>query len=135
LGRKNSDDFKPFLRIRKNKVLAALQWLVSHNYHYEDVNINHSLLSSWAEDFIPPQISANISYMNDSDHSEREGYVVNLEKEILENDFQAATDDTSDDNSPTTHCSNDVSKHTTETPARRGVRRVRTKTIIALPMA
>jgi hypothetical protein len=44
-----ADDLKPFWEIRKEKVLAALQWLVAHNCHYRDLRINHSLLSSWPD--------------------------------------------------------------------------------------
>jgi hypothetical protein len=73
------DDLKPFLEIRKQHVLAALQWLVAHNRYYHDLEINHSLLSSWPAEFIPEQISANITYVDVSDHTEREGYVANLE--------------------------------------------------------
>jgi hypothetical protein len=39
-------DFSPFLTIRKNKVLSALQWLVRNNHYYHDLIINYSLLSS-----------------------------------------------------------------------------------------
>lgn len=79
---------KPFLQIRKNQVLVALLWLVAPNRHYHDLTINHSLLSSWPAEFIPEQISANIDV---SDHTEREGYVANLETGNL----QATSDEIS----------------------------------------
>ena len=94
----SSDDLKPFLEIRKQRVLAALQWLVAHNRYYHNLEINHSLLSSWPAEFIPEQISANISYIDVSDHTEREGYVANLETGNFENDLQATSDETCPDN-------------------------------------
>jgi hypothetical protein len=39
-------DFRPVLRVRKNKVLAALRFLVLHNELYRDLRINHLLLDS-----------------------------------------------------------------------------------------
>jgi hypothetical protein len=86
---------KPFLKIRKHRVLAALLWLVAHNRHYHDLTINHSLLSSWPAEFIPDQISANIET---SDHTEREGYVANLETGNFENDLQATASESFADN-------------------------------------
>ncbi|KAN0069377.1 hypothetical protein V8E54_012392 [Elaphomyces granulatus] len=83
------DDLKPFLKIRKHRVLAALLWLVAHNRHYHDLTINHSLLSSWPTEFIPEQISAHMTHIEISDHTEREGYVANLETGNFENDLQA----------------------------------------------
>jgi hypothetical protein len=62
---------------------------------YCDSQVNHSLLSSWPPDFIPSQISASISYVDGSDHSELEGWVADLEDDNFENDFQAAVDNTS----------------------------------------
>ena len=92
------EDLKPFLEIRKQQVLAALQWLVDHNRYYHDLKINHSLLSSWPAEFIPDQISTNITYIDVSDHTEREGYVANLETGNYENDLQATSDETTPDN-------------------------------------
>jgi hypothetical protein len=92
------DDLKPFLKIRKHQVLAALLWLVTHNRYYHDLTINHSLLSSWPAEFIPEQISANITYIEVSDHTEREGYVANLETGNFENDLQATTSEIFPDN-------------------------------------
>ena len=93
-----SEDLKPFLQIRKNKVLCALQWLVSNNCHYRDLMVNYPLLASWPEDFIPSQISINVSHLDVPDHSEREGYVANLESDNFENDLQAVSDEVSDSN-------------------------------------
>ena len=48
------------------------------------------MIDSWDNDFIPPEIVANIIYITDSDHREREGYTVWLQAGNHENDFQAA---------------------------------------------
>ncbi|PVH68338.1 hypothetical protein DL98DRAFT_380514, partial [Cadophora sp. DSE1049] len=42
-------DLKPFLQVRKDKVLAALQYLVRHNHLYHDLTINHAMIDSWSE--------------------------------------------------------------------------------------
>jgi hypothetical protein len=94
----SSDDLKPFLKIRKRQVLAALLWLVGHNRYYHDLRINYSLLSSWPVEFVPEQISANITYIDVSDYSEREGYVANLETGNFENDLQATASEIFTDN-------------------------------------
>jgi uncharacterized protein DUF6570 len=71
-------DLKPFLQVRKEKVLSALQYLVQHNHLYHDLTINHDMIDSWDSDFIPPKIEANIIHITDSDHREREGYYIPL---------------------------------------------------------
>ena len=85
-------DLKPVLRVRKNKVLAALLFLVRHNDLYRQVQINYPLTDGWAEDFIPSEISDNITYIANSDHHEREGYTASLQPGNNENDFAAAQD-------------------------------------------
>ncbi|CZR62113.1 uncharacterized protein PAC_12010 [Phialocephala subalpina] len=67
-------DLRPFLQVRKDKVLAALQYLVGHNHLYRDLTINHAMMGGWNEDFIPSEIRDNIICLGDSDHHEREGY-------------------------------------------------------------
>jgi hypothetical protein len=64
-------DLKPFLQVRKDKVLAALQYLVQHNHLYRDLTINYSMIDSWSKDFIPPEIRDNIICLGSSDHHER----------------------------------------------------------------
>jgi hypothetical protein len=81
------DDLNPFFNIRKHQVLAALLWLVALNRHYHDL-----ILSFWPTEFIPGQISAI------SDHTEREGYVANLETGNFKNDLQATASGTFADN-------------------------------------
>ena len=60
------------------RVLAVLRWLISHNCHYRDLLFEDSLLSSWPDEFVPPEISMNIG----SNHMER----ANLDTDNREND-------------------------------------------------
>ena len=83
-------DLKPFLQVRKDKVLAALQYLVEHNHLYHDLSINHTTIEGWSDDFIPPEIADNITCLDNADHHEREGYTVSLQSGNYENDFHAA---------------------------------------------
>ena len=93
-----TDDLKPFLVVRKAKVLAALQYLVQHNPLYKSLTINHPLLNTWNDEFIPPEIQRDIISVHEMDHYEREGYIVNLEAGNSENDLQVAQDSGSLDN-------------------------------------
>jgi hypothetical protein len=86
-------DLKPFLCVRKNKVLMALRYLVQHNHLYRDIKINYAMTDSWADEFIPPEIAENITCIGNSDHHEREGYTVSLESGNYENDLQAAQEE------------------------------------------
>src|SRR5271163_2880415 len=85
-------DLKPFLQVRKDKVLAALQYLVQHNHLYHDLAINYTMIDSWADNFIPPEITENITCLGKPDHHEREGYTVSLRSGNYENDLHAAQD-------------------------------------------
>ena len=88
-------DLKPFLQVRKDKVLTALNYLVQHNPLnplYHDLAINYAMVDSWPEDFIPPEIADNITCLTTPDHHEREGYTVNLQHGNYENDLHAAQD-------------------------------------------
>ncbi|KAH7305354.1 hypothetical protein BKA65DRAFT_365141, partial [Rhexocercosporidium sp. MPI-PUGE-AT-0058] len=89
-------DLKPFLQVGKDRVLAALQYLVRHNHLYRDLTINHTMIDDWSGDFIPPEIRDNIICLGSSDHHEREGYTVGLQTGNCENDLQAAQDDVLD---------------------------------------
>lgn len=88
----SDDDLQPFLLVRKNKVLAALQYLVQYNPLYQDVTINYSAVHEWPEDFIPSDLRQEIVCLTASDHHERAGYTVNLQDHNYENDWQAAED-------------------------------------------
>ena len=85
-------DLKQFLQVRKDKVLAALEYLVQHNYLYHDLAINHAMMDTWSVEFIPPEIRDNIVCLGSSDHHEREGYTVSLQTDNYENDLHAAQD-------------------------------------------
>ena len=85
-------ELKHFLQVRKDKVLSALQYLVQNNPLYKDVSINHNMMESWDNDFVPPEIADNVIHATHSDHHEREGYTVGLQAGNLENDLQAAQD-------------------------------------------
>jgi len=39
-------ELKPFLQVRKDKVLAALRYLIQHNHLYYDLGINHEMINS-----------------------------------------------------------------------------------------
>lgn len=54
-------DLRPFLLVRKHRVMAALQYLVDHNPLYRDVLIDHSAVDGWADDFVPPELSTTLS--------------------------------------------------------------------------
>jgi hypothetical protein len=97
-------DLKPFLQVRKDKVLTALQYLVQYNHLYRDITINYGMTDNWDDDFIPSEIQDNIIYLGKSDHHEREGYTVSLQAGNYENDLHAAQDEVShlddDDHGP-----------------------------------
>jgi hypothetical protein len=95
-------DLKPFLRVRKDKVLSALHYLVQHNHLYHDITINHTMIEGWPDEFIPPEITDNITHLENPDHHEREGYTVSLQTGNYENDFHAAQDEAflANDNDP-----------------------------------
>lgn len=85
-------DLRPFLLVRKHKVLAALQYLVQNNKVYQDVDINHSMIDDWTDDFIPPELRDNLICLDEPDSGEREGYTLSLRTGNYENDLQAAQD-------------------------------------------
>ena len=86
-------DLKPFLQVRKDKVLTALHYLVQHNHLYHHLTINHTVIENWPHDFIPHEITDNIICLTNLDHHEREGYTVSLETGNYENDLQVAQDE------------------------------------------
>ena len=94
LGKKpaSDTDLSPFLLVRKHRVLAALQYLVQHNQVYQNLTINHQMLDSWTDEFIPPELQENDICVDEPDSHEREGYSIQLDRGNYENDFQAAQD-------------------------------------------
>ncbi len=63
-----NQDLKPFLSVRKDKVLMALHYLAQHNHLYRDIAINYAMIEDWSEEFIPTEIADNITYLEDPDH-------------------------------------------------------------------
>jgi hypothetical protein len=59
------------------------------------ITINHTMIGGWSDEFIPPEITENITHLEDPDHHEREGYTVNLLSGNYENDLHAAQDEAS----------------------------------------
>jgi len=87
------ENLKPFLCVRKDKVLLALHYLVQHNQLYHDITINYPMIEDWPAEFIPPEVANNIIHIEKNDHHEREGYTVSLQTGNYENDFDAAQDE------------------------------------------
>ena len=93
-------ELKPFLSIRKHNVFSALQYLVQHNPLYRDVTIDHSTINDWPDEFIPSDLQQQIICVSEADHHERAGYTVDLQDDNYENDWQAAEDIPSSENTP-----------------------------------
>jgi hypothetical protein len=85
-------DLRPFLVVTKNRVLAALRYLIQHNPLYQDVAISHSTLENWPDDFVPSALQQDIICLDETDLDERAGYSVDLRGGNYENDWQAAND-------------------------------------------
>lgn len=85
-------DLSPFLLVRRHRVLTALQYLTRHNHVYHNVTVNHQMIDTWDDDFIPAELQENIISVDLPDSLEREGYSVHLDAGNHENDFQAAQD-------------------------------------------
>jgi len=58
------------------------------------------MLHTWPDEFIPPEIENNVTHISDSDHHEREGYTVHLQRGNDENDLAAAQSITIQDADP-----------------------------------
>jgi hypothetical protein len=94
LGKKPASytDLSPFLLVRKHRVLAALQYLLQHNRVYQNLTINHQMLDTWTDEFIPPELQENVICFGEPDDHEREGYSIELDSGNYENDFHVAQD-------------------------------------------
>ena len=97
-----NQDLKPFLCVRKDKILTALHYLIQHNRLYHDIIINYTMIGGWSNEFIPPEIADNITHLENLDYHEREGYTVSLQTGNYENDLHAAQDKAfhANDNNP-----------------------------------
>jgi hypothetical protein len=89
------DDLKPFVEVRKEKVIRALLWLCEHNTLYKSVRINHELISQWAESFIPPVLQEAVVHMPEGREDERGTYAGDMEG-LSENDLHNALDNMAD---------------------------------------
>lgn len=89
------DDLKPFIGVRKEKVIRALLWLCEHNMLYKSVQINHELINQWAESFIPPVLQEVVVHTPEDRGDERGTYAGDMEG-LSENDLHNALDDMAD---------------------------------------
>ena len=65
---------KPFVEIRKAKVIQALLWLCEHNPLYKAVEINHELINQWSESFVPPVLQEAVVYVPEDRDSVASSY-------------------------------------------------------------
>jgi hypothetical protein len=90
------DDLKPFVQVRKEKVIRALLWLCKHNTLYKSVRINHELVNQWSESFIPRVLQEEVVGVPEAkDSNERGTYAGDMEG-LSENDLHNALDDMAD---------------------------------------
>ena len=82
-------DLRHFVQVRRQKLVDALLWLQEHNSLYRDIVINHDMLESMPDEFIPKGILSRIVIIN-QDSGEREGYGANLDSNNDENNLQHA---------------------------------------------
>lgn len=82
-------DLRHFVQVRRQKLVDALLWLQEHNSLYRDIFINHDMLESMPDEFIPEGISSRVVIIN-QDSGEREGYGANLDTNNDENNLQHA---------------------------------------------
>lgn len=81
------------MSIRKHCVIGALNWLMANNPLYKNIRINHRLLDTWEDQFIPSGITDNMVQC-DPDHYKRVSYAIDLCDGNYENDLDAAIADT-----------------------------------------
>ncbi len=77
-----------FVSIRKHCVIDALHWLIANNLLYKNIGINHQLLETWDEKFIPSSIIETLVHC-DSDQHKRQYYTIDLCDGNFENDLNA----------------------------------------------
>jgi hypothetical protein len=92
----SAEDLKPFIEIRKDRVIRALLWLCQHNLLYKSVRINYDLINQWEDNFVPPILQeAAVNIPENEDSSERGTYAGDTEG-LSENDLHNALDDMAD---------------------------------------
>ncbi len=87
--RPTDSDLRHFILVRKQTLVDALTWLQTNNPLYQNVIINHDILSSMLDEFIPGDDSSRVVII-ENDISKREGYGVDLSKNNDENDLHYA---------------------------------------------
>lgn len=87
-------DIQPFVKVRQERVLVALQWLRQNNPLYCDITINLDFLQEWEDEFVPTGIADEVLHC-EADSTEKQGYAADLETDNFENDLQQAMDDAS----------------------------------------
>ncbi len=85
-------DIHPFGRVRKTRVLEALIWLRENNQLYKDVEMNHTRMDDWDDEFIPAGIKSRVLHC-DPDSNEREGYATDLNADNHKNELHHAMSD------------------------------------------
>jgi len=90
------EDLKPFVEIRKEKVIRALVWLCKHNALYKSVKINHELINRWTESFIPPVLQEAVVNLPEGRDSDERGTYAGDMDEFSENDLHNALDGMAD---------------------------------------
>jgi hypothetical protein len=92
-----AEDLRPFVQVRKDKVMRALLWLCQNTPLYQSVEINHDLLDQWSESFIPQDLLDTIGIVDAAeDSAERGTYTVDMDG-LSENDLHAALNTMADD--------------------------------------
>ncbi|XDG06036.1 hypothetical protein ABKA04_005651 [Annulohypoxylon sp. FPYF3050] len=78
-GKPKEEDLMPWLGLRKNIMMFALDWLIEYNHLYFNVKKNPKFFEMWKgkEEIIPPQLWATITHIKDSEaeSAERATYV------------------------------------------------------------
>jgi hypothetical protein len=90
------DDLKPFMEVRKKKVISALLWLCEHNPLYESVTINHELIDQWADTFIPPILQEGVVDLPEEEDSAERGTYAGDMDEFAENDLHHSLSEMAD---------------------------------------
>ncbi len=92
VGREPSpEDLARFCRVRKVKVLAALQWLCLNNPLYKlQVEIDRVLLDEWNEEFVPTALQEHAIITDPDITNSRVGYAADLGGGSFSNDLDVA---------------------------------------------
>jgi hypothetical protein len=81
------DDIRSYVMIKKRKIWQTLQWLSTHNSLYKNVRIDMKIMNEWKDEHISCELEKNLIHIFQSDHHERENYVLNIEINNLKNEL------------------------------------------------